>query len=172
MKTVVLASCTPQEVAMLAERRRRRQDRHDEVWQGEYHMNPAAHAHHGWLGLQLSGILAAAAAQRKLRGLLEFNIGGPDDYRVPDLGLVRLDQELAVWNPTAAVVVEVVSPGDESWLKFDFYAAHDVDEVVIVDGETNTVHWFALGDRTYERVDRSELLDLAVAEVEEAIDWS
>ena len=65
-----------------------------------------------------------------------------------------------------------MSPGDESWLKFDFYAAHGVDEVVIVDGETNTVHWFVLRNGAYEPVDRSELLDLTVAEVTEAIDWS
>jgi Uma2 family endonuclease len=35
--------------------------------------------------------------------------------------------------PTAALVVEIVSPGDESYKKLDFYAAQAVDEVVIVD---------------------------------------
>jgi Uma2 family endonuclease len=172
MKTVVLASCTPEEEAMLAERRRLAQDRHDEVWQGEYHMNPAPHPRHGITVIELSTLLAPIAKQRGFLTLAEFNVGVFHDHRVPDLGLLRSDQPLDVWNPTAALVVEVVSPDDESWLKFDFYAAHDVDEVVIVDSETNTVHWFALRDGAYERVDRSELLDLAVAEVEEAIDWS
>ena len=40
MKTVVLASCTPEEELVLAERRRLDQDRRDEVWRGEYHVNP------------------------------------------------------------------------------------------------------------------------------------
>ena len=70
---------------------------------------------------------------------------------------------------------EAMSPGDESWLKFDVHAvhaAHAAHEVVSLDGDTNTLHWFALTDGRCERVDRSELLDPTVAEVTEAIDWS
>jgi hypothetical protein len=29
-------------------------------------------------------------------------------------------------------VIEIVSPGDESWDKLPFYAAHEVDEALIV----------------------------------------
>ncbi len=157
---------------MLDERRRLDQDRLDEVWQGEYHMNPAAHGRHGRLVLELSSELRSAASIAGLRGLIEFNVGERDDYRVPDLGYLHADQQLEVFHPTAAIVVEVVSPGDESWEKFGFYAAHRVDEVVIVDGDSNTVHWFALRDGVYTVVDRSDLLALDVATVVEAIDWS
>jgi Uma2 family endonuclease len=172
VKTVVLASCTPEEEAMLAERRRLDQDRRDEVWRGEYHMNPGPYSRHAYLSAELAAAIRPPAKARRLRQLHEFNIGEPNDYRVPDLGLLQPGQPDGVYLPTAALVVEVVSPGDESWLKFDFYAAHDVDEVAIVDGETDTVHWFALRGDAYERVDRSGLLDLSVAEVTEAIDWS
>ena len=157
---------------MLAERRRLDQDRLDEVWQGEYHMNPGPAGLHAHLVIEIISILQPIAKPRGLRCVAEFNVGESDDFRVPDSGLLRIEQQLEVFHPTAALVIEVVSPGDESWLKFDFYAAHAVDEVVIVDGETNTIHWFALHANTYERVDRSELLDLAVAGVEEAVDWS
>ena len=35
--------------------------------------------------------------------------------------------------PTAAVVVEVVSPDDETYEKSGFYAAHGVDELIVAD---------------------------------------
>jgi len=171
VKTVVLASCTPEEQAMLAERRRLDQDRLDEVWQGEYHMNPWPDQRHALLETEFLIAIAGPAAAAGLHPSGGFNVGEPDDCRAPDGGLHR-ERGRAVYCPTAALVLEVVSPGDESWLKFDFYAAHGVDEVVIVDGEADTVHWFALRDGVHERVDRSDLLDLDVAVVQEAIDWS
>jgi Uma2 family endonuclease len=172
MKTVVLASCTPEEAAMLAERRRLDQDRRDEVWQGEYHMVPAPHSRHGRLGVKFIIATHPRAIAAGLEPMIEFNVGEPDDFRVPDIGYLPATQPDTVWQPTAAIVVELLSPGDEAWQKFDFYAAHRVDEYVLLDGDANCLHWFALRDGRYERVDRSELLDLAVAEVTEAIDWS
>jgi Uma2 family endonuclease len=73
---------------------------------------------------------------------------------------------------TAALVVEVSSPGDESWMKFDFYAAHGVDEVLIADPHERALHWFRLAGEAYEPTDRSDVLDLLVAEVDTAVDWS
>jgi Uma2 family endonuclease len=171
VKTVVLASCTPEEEAMLAERRRLDQDRLDEVWQGEYHMNPGPHSRHGRLDHEVVFAVRASAKTAGLQSVATPNIGRRDDFRVPDHAYLRPDQADAVYLTTAAIVVEIVSPGDESWLKFDFYAAHDVDELVIVDGDTETVHWFVLRNGVYEAVDRSALLDLDVAAVEQAIDW-
>jgi Uma2 family endonuclease len=69
------------------------------------------------------------------------------------------------------MVVEVVSPDDESWLKFDHYAAHGVDEVLIADPWDRTLHLFALVDGRYEGADRSGLLDVAVTELHGAIAW-
>lgn len=37
------------------------------------------------------------------------------------------------WLATAAVVVEILSPDDETFEKFSFYARHDVDEVLVAD---------------------------------------
>ena len=77
----------------------------------------------------------------------------------------------ALGSATAALVVEIVSPGDESWAKFGFYAAHGVDEVVIVDPEPRTVTWFARRDDRYEEVVHSAVLDVDVREVVAAITW-
>jgi Uma2 family endonuclease len=57
--------------------------------------------------------------------------------------------------PTAALVVEIVSPGDETWEKLPFYAAHHVDEVLIVDPQERSVSWLALERGKYRPIDRS-----------------
>ena len=80
------------------------------------------------------------------------NIGDEQNYRVPDLAVHRPGPEL-LWNPTAAMAVEVVSPHDESWLKFDHYAAHGVDEVLIADPADRSLHLFVLVDAEYQPAD-------------------
>ena len=101
----------------------------------------------------------------------EFNLGdSEDDFRVPDGGVHRTRLR-GVWHTTAALVVEIVSPGDESWQKLPFYAAHSVDEVLIVDPSDHTVRWLALADGEYREVQRSGLIDLGPAELAERIDW-
>lgn len=41
--------------------------------------------------------------------------------------------------PTAALVVEFLSPNDETRQKLDFYAARAVDEIMIVDAQERSV---------------------------------
>ena len=99
------------------------------------------------------------------------NLGRPDDYRVPDGGLHR-SRAWGVYAATAALVVEIISPGDETWEKLPFYAAHHVDELLIIDPDARGVHWLALeqpGD--YRPVERSGLIDLGAALLAEQIDW-
>ena len=43
--------------------------------------------------------------------------------RVPDGGWLRPGPD-QVYLPTAALVLEVVSPGDDTWKKVPFYAKH------------------------------------------------
>jgi Uma2 family endonuclease len=101
----------------------------------------------------------------------EFNVGeSAHDFRVPDGGLHRVTP-YGKWQATAALVVEIVSPGDESWQKLPFYAAHGVDEVLIVDPTERSVSWLELGDGEYRRVERSGLIELGAAELTERLDW-
>jgi len=69
------------------------------------------------------------------------------------------------------MVVEILSPGDESWQKLPFYAEHDVDEVLLVDVTERTVTWLALRDGGYQPVQASGLIALGQAELAERLDW-
>ena len=161
----------PAEFEALLERRRRLgQDLFDEVWEGVLHMNPAPHSQHGRLEWQLAGILAPLAAAADLRALGQFNLGEEGDYRVPDGALVRLGQD-GVYLPTAALVLEIVSPDDESWEKLPFYAARGVEEVLIVDPQEKTVSWLGLEGVEYQHLKRSRLIELGASELAELIDW-
>src|SRR5690242_14530929 len=124
MTTVILGDHP--DVQMIIERRRALgQDGSDEVWEGVYYMTPHAHVHHGLLQIELGGSLKAFASPRGLRVSAEFNLGKPDDYRVPDLGVHRgSPNELYV--STVAMVVEILSPYDKTFEKFDFYGRHGV----------------------------------------------
>jgi Uma2 family endonuclease len=161
----------PAEFEALLERRRRLgQDLFDEVWEGVLHMNPAPHSQHGRLEWQLAAILAPLAASAGLRALGQFNLGEEGDYRVPDGALVRPGPD-AVYLPTAALVLEIISPGDETWEKLHFYAAHGVEELLIVDPQEHTVSWMGLEGRQYHHLKRSRLIELGGTELAGRIDW-
>jgi Uma2 family endonuclease len=100
-----------------------------------------------------------------------FNIGEPGDYRVPDGGLLQLGPD-AVYLPTAALVVEIVSPDDETWAKLDFYARRRVDELLVVDPQERRVDWLGLDARgKYRPIERSALIALGPAELADRIVW-
>ena len=167
MDSRVLVTSTPSE-ALLAERRRLGLDTHDEIWAGEHHMmTPGPSGPHA---LVAADLLRALRTPAEHRVATETNIGQPDDFRIPDLSVLSPPFDRTFFD-TASLVVEVASPGDDSWKKFDFYAAHDVDEVVIADPETSTLHWFRLVDGRYEPTDRSEVLAVSAADVHAEIDW-
>jgi Uma2 family endonuclease len=101
----------------------------------------------------------------------QFNLGEDlNNYRIPDAGLHR--QRSGAWLHTAALAAEILSPGDESWDKLAFYAAHRVDEVVIVDPVQRVAHWLALDEHgEYQPVERSAVIDLGPAQLVERLDW-
>jgi len=141
---------------------------HDEVWEGVLHMAPAPHGRHANVQLQVLRRLAAAADQTQLIALAELNLGRPDDYRVPDGGLQRPGPDL-LYYPTAALVLEVISPGDQTSEKIGFYAAHQVDELLIVDPEAHTITWQGHHGDQYRPVAYSHLIELGAAEL--VINW-
>lgn len=170
MRTVVLGP-PPQELEQLIDRRRATgADRYDEVWEGEYHTAPMARGAHGLLDDELAAVLRPLARRAGLFASGAFNLGEPDNFRVPDRGIHRRRSN-AAWFATAAVVVEVVSPDDETWKKLPFYAAHGVDEIVIADPRDRSVVWLRLDAGQYRPVERSSLLDVAVADLAAQIDW-
>lgn len=172
MPTLVSDPAPAEFEALLERRRQLGQDLLDEVWKGVYHMNPAPHRRHAQIAQQLAVLLDDPARRAGLMPMVSiFNLGAPEDYRVPDGGLFRPGPD-AVYVPTAAVVVEIVSPNDKTWEKLDFYAAHGVDELLIVDPEQRRVDWLALdASGNYSPVDRSALLELGPGELAARLDW-
>jgi Uma2 family endonuclease len=172
MPTLVLDPPPYELEALLKRRERSGLHRLDEIWEGVLHMVPAPTGEHAELKQQLAELLGPSARAAGLAPAMgEFNLGdSEDDFRVPDGGLHRT-RPRGVWHPTAALVVEIVSPGDESWKKLAFYATHHVDEVLIVDPSDQTVHWLELVDGDYRQVPRSGLIDLGSSELAERIDW-
>jgi Uma2 family endonuclease len=157
----------------LIERRRRSGlDRLDEVWEGVYHMVPAPSFEHAHITQQLAELLGTPArATGLIPAMGEFNLGfSEQDFRVPDGGLHRPGAS-GTWLPTAALVVEILSPEDETWQKLPFYAAHSVEEVLIVDPNKQAVHWLARAGENYEPVEHSALIDLGAKQLAERIDW-
>jgi Uma2 family endonuclease len=161
----------PIELETLLERRRAiGADRHDEMWQGVLHMAPAPQRSHAEIQAQLLVRLDAPARAADLRSLGEFNLGGPDDYRVPDAGLLTPGGD-ALYLDTATLVVEILSPDDGTWEKLPFYAAHRVDELLIVDPLTHVVQRLALTQGgLYEPIERSNRIELSPADLAAQID--
>ena len=141
MRTVVVGTRPPEIDALIAQRRARGLDSFDELWNGDYHLNPAPHPRHGMVDQQLSALLFQRAKERSLVPVGVFNLGTADNYRVPDLGYCR-SQPATVFVPTAALVIEIVSPGDETFEKLPHYTAFGVDEVIVVDPDTHTERIF------------------------------
>jgi Uma2 family endonuclease len=171
MPTLVLDP-QPVEVASLIERRRRLgQDRFDEVWAGVLHMNPAPHGRHANIQQQLAELLGPLARRAHLLPRIGvFNLGEQKDYRVPDGGLHRPGPDQLYYS-TAALVVEIVSPDDETWDKQAFYAKHGVDELVVVDPRERHVHWLGLVGEKYQPLRASGLIELGPDELAAQIDW-
>jgi len=170
VRTVVLGPRPAELEALIARRKRLGLDTHDEVWEGEYHVAPEAHLHHAYLDDEVAALLRPLAKRAGLIGTGPFNLGAPDDFRVPDRGLHRSLPPTA-WAPTAALVVEILSPDDETFEKFGFYAAHEVDELLVVDGLRRTLELFARRQDRYERTTASALLAVTSEQLAASIDW-
>lgn len=171
MRTLVLDPQTAGLGELMERRRRSGLDRFDEIWEGVYHMVPAPSIGHGDIESQLHRILGPPAARAGLKMVGQSNLGeGEHDYRIPDCALHRPGAS-GVWHSTAALVIEIVSPSDESFEKLPFYAAHEVDEVLIVDAQQRSVSWLGLRDGEYGPVERSGLIALGRDELAGQIRW-
>jgi Uma2 family endonuclease len=171
MPTLVMDPA-PAEIEVLIERRRRLGlDHRDEIWDGVYRMNPPPSHEHQVILQQLAELLGPLTRDAGLEPVIqEFGLGTSEEFRVPDGGLHR-PGATGVWHPTAALVIEIVSPGDDTWQKLPFFAAHEVNEVLIVDPAERAVHWLGLAGGEYRPIERSGLIDLGPGELTGKLDW-
>jgi hypothetical protein len=172
MRTLILDPPSAGLDGLLERRRRSGLARLDEVWESVLHMVPAPSFAHASLAQQLAELLGPPARKASLIPAIgEFNLGdSEEDFRVPDGGIHRPGAR-GTWLPTAALVLEIVSPGDESWEKLPFYAAHAVEEVLIVDPRKRSVDWLGLRVGEYRPIERSGLIELGASDLAEALRW-
>lgn len=141
--------------SLLDERRRTGADQRDEVWNGVWHLVPDPTVGHQDLeGAVEAWLRRYWAPKSGGRVYHQINVAPADladwrhDYRIPDL--VLLTPERAgiergthfAGGPDA--VVEIRSPGDETYDKIPFYAAVGVREVWVVDRDTRACEVHAI----------------------------
>ncbi len=135
--------------SLLEERRRMGADLWDEVWDGVLHMVPAPSRWHQRFGLKLCVALDPVAEKLGLEASYETAVYRPNaskpDYRTPDLVFYHpsFGSKRGV-EGNAKLVIEILSPGDETYEKLPFYAEVGVEEVLVVHPETRAVELFLL----------------------------
>ncbi len=152
--------------ALLADRRWKGTDRWDEMWEGELHMVPPPSEQHQYLAGRLYRLLAPLAEGRGMLAHFEtglFRPGVEHDYRVPDQTYARSHlRSLRGIEGAASLVVEILSPYDESYAKLDWYASVGVGEVMIIAPDTRRVELFANRDGRMEPVEPAVIECLGV----------
>ena len=137
--------------ALLNERRAKGLDRSDEMWEGELHMVPPPSTENQSVGAELFLALAPLAKRLGLDPWYDptglYRPGVDDDWRVPDQMYAVPDRRSKRGiEGGAALVVEILSPHDETYAKLDWYAGVGVGEVLVVEPETRRVELFANRD--------------------------
>lgn len=93
----------------------------DEMWDGVLHMVPPPVAPHQRLSSRLHVVLAPPASARGLEASMDTGLFQSEiEYRVPDQMFYRPEQASQRGAEGAELVVEVRSPGDETYEKMDF----------------------------------------------------
>ncbi len=145
----------------LAERMNSEIAQWDEMWEGVLHMAPMPNRMRQDFELDLAAYLKQAWAKPNgSRVHHEVNLTTPEDepawtknYRIPDVVLLTPDRFHIDRNEYMAgaplVVVEIQSPGDETYEKLPFYAALGVPEVWVFDRDTKAVELRSLMGSAY-----------------------
>lgn len=141
--------------SFLEERRRLGHDRKDEIWDGVLHMVPPGSFAHALVIGNLLLALDSVARRRGMRAMQsELGVFEHDkNYRVPDVTVFRPEHCTERGLVGAVLVIEVLSPNDESREKQPFYAARGIRESWIIDPKTRAHEVYALRRGRYVRVD-------------------
>ena len=152
---------------LLAERRARGGDHHDEVWDGVYMMSPLPNNEHQELVVLLSSVFQHTVGWTGLGKVLpganitDMEEGWTHNYRCPDV-VVFLNEGRAINREThffggPDFAVEIVSEFDRSREKLPFYARVGVRELLLVDRGPWVLELFRLQENRLMPVGRSTL---------------
>ncbi|GAC1339287.1 MAG: hypothetical protein NVSMB14_05710 [Isosphaeraceae bacterium] len=155
------------EEELIADRRARGIDRYDEVWEGVYVLSPLANDEHQYLASELSYILRSVLGGREVCDVRAgVNVSDRDrdwtkNYRAPDVA-VRFPGGKAIihkthWQGGPDFAVEIVSKGDRTREKFEFYSKIGVRELLIVDRDPWALELYRLKGRKLTLVGKSTL---------------
>lgn len=130
MSAVLIGDIT----AILEQRRRLGLDKQDECWEGEWHLVNPPKEWHQFFGGELFLVLGPLAKAAGLRAYPDATglFASETDWRIPDQMFARPADAFEDGLRSAELVVELRSPGDDSYKKLPFYAARGVDEVLII----------------------------------------
>lgn len=141
---------------VLEERKLTGANQYDEMWAGVLHMPPSPTRMHqdieGTVEAWLRWYWVPLHGAKVFHQINVASLGGwPKNYRIPDLVLLSperfaIDRD-EYFEGAPDVVVEIHSPGDETYDKFSFYAELGVPEIWVIhrDSCTPEVHRLTRG---------------------------
>lgn len=160
-----------------AQRREAQADRFDEVWEGTHVMNPMPNIEHQVLATQLSAIFHQHLGRAK-GTLICAGVNVSDrktdwkqNYRCPDVAVYLADTKAencdTFWYGGPDFAVEIISPGDRSREKLEFYASIGTRELLIVDRYPWQLELYRLADgqlrpAAISSVPKAEIVESAV----------
>jgi Uma2 family endonuclease len=131
------------EEQVIADRKARGIDQHDEVWDGVYFVSPIASNEHqdilGGLTVVFRTVVDAAKLGVTFPGVnvSDQEIDWRENFRVPDAAVFlagnRAENRDSHWYGGPDFAVEIVSPNDRSHEKLAFYAKVGVRELLVID---------------------------------------
>ena len=135
--------CDPNIAQPLIQRRKASGlDRYDEVWDGVYVMSPMADNEHQGLATAMAAVLTSQIDWKgRGRTLAGANVSDrsenwTENYRVPDVLVFLTDctaeDRGSHWFGGPDFAVEIVSEGDRTFEKLDFYAKVGVRELLVI----------------------------------------
>jgi Uma2 family endonuclease len=139
---------TSDSVQSLVEHRRRTgAGRLDECWEGIWHLTDPSAAHQRLAG-KIHRVHAEAIEDAgQGTAWISINVtdrehGWADNHRCPDGAVILagnqgrwIGEQQAAFLGGPDLVIEILSPGDQTYEKFPFYAALGVREILVVDPE-------------------------------------
>jgi len=144
--------------SFLVARRRMGQDKLDERWEGEWHLVKPPRSWHTFLNGDIFRILVVLAERTGLVGSCEATgiFAASDDWRIPDQLYCRPAHVTDEGVTSAALVVELRSPGDDSYAKLPFYATRQVAEALIVHEDRRVELYRRRDDGTMVQVEQAD----------------
>ena len=149
MRAVIVDSHAIEE--LVKQRKRLGIDRWDEVWRREWHLSPSPSWEHQWIEGELFIILKEVVERAGLGVVAhQFNVADPtqglQDFRIPDISVVLQGSHAQVRETFIAggpdLLLEIYSPGDETYQKIDWYGEQGVRELIIINRDTKGVELY------------------------------